>query len=114
MRSSAEKIPRLWKRVLSTQLLQGNTFSVNLLLFLGLTGFMLIGVDLGSQLALDKDEISIVLETGNTSPVILNANTSGAIFFGLDQFGLVDPLNFTTNNQEYTSCPNDRAPPRIN
>ncbi|MEO8512618.1 MAG: hypothetical protein ABI543_03590 [Ignavibacteria bacterium] len=41
----------------------GNTFSINLFLFLGIVTFFVAGVDLSSELARDKQEINFVIDS---------------------------------------------------
>ena len=41
---------------------KGNTFSINLFLYLAITAFILGGYDLSSELAREKDEINFVLD----------------------------------------------------
>lgn len=42
--------------------MEGNTFSVNLFLLLGLIGFFIAGIDLSTELAREKQEINFVLD----------------------------------------------------
>ena len=41
---------------------EGNTFSINLFLFLGIIGFFIAGIDLSTELAKEKDEVNFVLD----------------------------------------------------
>ncbi len=41
---------------------EGNTFSINLFLFLGIIGFFIAGIDLSTELAKEKQEINFVLD----------------------------------------------------
>lgn len=40
----------------------GNTFSINVFLFLCITGFFIVGIDLSTELAREKNEINFVLD----------------------------------------------------
>ena len=93
-------------------ILKGNTFSVNLLLFLGISLFILIGIDLGTELSLSKDEMGIILETENSSPLVMCIYTGAALFSEFEELGHLHLFNFSILNHEYSSCPNDRAPPK--
>jgi hypothetical protein len=101
-------------RVLPVQFFHGNTFSINLLLFLGITFFILVGIDLGTELSLSKDEMNIILETEDSSPLVMCIHSGGSLFSELEELGHLHLLNFSILNHEYSSCPNDRAPPSIN
>ena len=99
------------RKVLSARILQGNTFSVNLFLFLGISLFILISIDLGTELSLSKDEMGNILETEDSNPLVMCIHDGGALFSEFEELGHLYLLNFSILNHEYSSCPNDRAPP---
>jgi len=89
--------------------LSQNSFSVNLLLFLGLTAFILIGIDLGSELSVQKDEITVVV--GNLENVInLNVSFSGSSN-PLPLSGLIPTLHFSFSDNIFLTLSQNRAPP---
>ena len=86
-----------------------NTFSVNLLLFLGLTAFILIGFDLGSELSVQKDEITVVV--GNLENVITLSVGLSVSSNLLPLTGLIPILHFSFSDNIFLTLSQDRAPP---
>ena len=90
---------------------EGNTFSINLFLFLGIIGFFIAGIDLSTELAKEKDEVNFVLDNLEDGCNIPQLSPKG-----LDE--ITRPLEISipeVNNFNYshifkTEC-NDRGPP---
>jgi hypothetical protein len=97
-------------KVFFSSVLEGNTFSVNLLLFLGLTAFILIGFDLGSELSVEKDEINVIV--GNLENVLtLYVNSANVSNIHLPLLGLIPALHFSFAGNIFLTLSQDRAPP---
>lgn len=90
-----------------------NTFHANLILILGIFTFIVITIDLQTEMAIEKDEISSIVfileQTIDTTllnkPLILNLDF---------QFVGIIPETFTHRifNEVFT-CLQDRAPPSL-
>ncbi len=91
--------------------MEGNTFSVNLFLFLSVIGFFIAGIDLSTELAREKQEINFVLdnlEDGCNIPQ-LSAKGLEDIF---RPFELEIPFLATyIFGYEYLTSNEDRGPP---
>ena len=91
----------------------GNKFSINLLLLLGIAAFFIVGADLSSELAREKNEINFVLDSLEDS-----CNIPQLLAKGLDEierpliFKIQISDSFLTNSLFNTSV-NDRGPPDL-
>jgi hypothetical protein len=90
---------------------EGNTFSINLFLFLGILGFFIAGIDLSTELAKEKDEVNFVLdnlEDGCNIPQ-LSAKGLEDIFRPFEiEIPFLDTYIF---EQEFLTSNDNRGPP---
>lgn len=90
---------------------EGNTFSVNLFLFLCVVGFFIAGIDLSTELAREKNEINFVLDNLEDSCNIPQLSPRG-----LDEISLPFQCSIPeVNNFNYShiskASDTDRGPP---
>lgn len=92
-------------------LIEGNSFSVNLLLLLGLTAFILISADLGSQLSAEKDEIGAVIAVLEES--FSSIDLSAVIIQDIERPLLyeIPLLNSNIENDLFLTSNDNRGPP---
>ena len=101
----------IWKRLQTTPFFAGTDFKINFLLGLGLFTFIIIGVDLGSELAVDRDEINSVVATLDESISSQLLNNSDNIIVNQPQTGIIIQSDFYYYTTELYNIPQDRAPP---
>lgn len=99
------------KRLQAMPFFAGTDFKINFLLGLVLFTFIIIGIDLESELAVDRDEISYVVATLNESISGQLLNNSDYLTFEIPQIGLITQSDFYYYSAELYNIPQDRAPP---
>lgn len=106
MRSNKNKIIK----VLSS-FTEGNTFSVNLFLFLCITGFFVVGIDLSTELAREKAEINFVLDNLEDSCNIPQLSPKGLDEVNLPFSAVICEVNNFNYSHFFKSSDSDRGPP---
>ena len=91
MLNGQNNITGIFSSTKNIRFLKGNSLSVNVLLLLGITAFILIGADLESDLAVQKDEIAQVVsilsdseDTVGLSPELTAATGMDALSHGME------------------------------
>jgi len=101
-----------FKKVLPA-MLEGNTFSVNMCLLLGLLGFFIAGIDISTELAKEKDEINFVLDNLEDACNIPQLSPKG---LGEISLNVIASLPVTSTYDEGTrllTSVDDRGPPEL-
>lgn len=90
---------------------RGNSYSINLFLFLGAVTFVLFTIDIGSQIAVDNNEIGVIV-------AVLSNSIQGLVLIDLNLFNLQASETETPSSynsilyfNEFTNYPKDRSPP---
>lgn len=91
--------------------LKDNSLSVNILLLLGLFAFILITVDLDTELSVQKDEISSVVCVLDESIGTLQLDAPDIITIDPPIVGYIPPINYSNSDNDVVTFPSDRAPP---
>ncbi|MBS1494518.1 MAG: hypothetical protein JST55_13465 [Bacteroidetes bacterium] len=102
------KIKNIFNRI---PLLKGNSFQQNLILALAFITYLVVTIDLQTEMAIEKDEISSVAAVlDNTiDSTILDAPLDANVDF---QFiGIISFTSTHTIQNNFFSCLKDRAPP---
>jgi len=90
---------------------EGNTFSVNIFLFLCITGFFIVGADLSSELAREKNEINFVLDNLEDSCNIPQLSPKGLDEISRPFEALIPDVNNFNYSHFFKTPDNDRGPP---
>ncbi len=90
---------------------EGNTFSINVFLFLCVIGFIIVGIDLSTELAREKAEINFILDNLEDSCNIPQLSPKGLDNISLP-FELTNPEVHNFNYSHiYKTSDTDRGPP---
>lgn len=96
---------------MNIKILKDNPLSVNILLLLGLITFVLITVDLDTELSVEKDEISTIVCILDESIGTLQLDVFDFITTDPPVVGFVPPLIYSNSYNDVVTNPSDRAPP---
>jgi hypothetical protein len=88
-----------------------NSFTVNILLFLGLFTFLVIGIDLDSELAVQKDEIDAVVATLTNSLITPCLEASNFLIINPPLIGFLSDYELIPSNAEVIDPHSGRSPP---
>lgn len=88
-----------------------NGLSVNLLLLLGISAYIIIGIDLESELAVQKEEISSVVATLTNSLNTLSFDSADILIVEPPELGVIQTLNINPVTTHVTDFPKGRSPP---
>jgi hypothetical protein len=108
-----KSLKNITNKVLSSQIFENSTLKINLLLFLALTLFAVIAVDLNSELAKEKDEITFVIESLEDSDIDFHADSGSILNNDLPFQELIQHHNLSFTQQEVSSQTKDRSPPEL-
>lgn len=84
-----------------------------ILIALGITAYVIITVDLGSELAVEKDEIGYTLATLTNSLTNVNFVTHGFLIINPPFLGVVPPIIYSFLCNDIINFPKDRSPPSV-
>jgi hypothetical protein len=88
-----------------------NSFTVNILLFLGLFTFLVIGIDLDSELAVQKDEIDAVAAILTNSLNTLSLEASDILIVNPPLIGVLSDYELILSNAYVIDPHRGRSPP---
>ncbi len=97
-----------------TAILTDNGNKVNLLLLIGLVTFIVIWVDLDSDLAVQKNEIESVVATLTNSINTLSIDSSAILLIEPPVLGVISVNNFNPSITHVIDFPKGRSPPLQN
>jgi hypothetical protein len=90
---------------------EGNTFSINVFLFLCVLGFFIVGIDLSSELAKEKDEINYVLDNLEDGCNIPQLSPKGLDEITRPLETSIPEINNFNYSHTFKTAHNDRGPP---
>jgi hypothetical protein len=99
-----EKINRL-------PFIHNNSFEVNIIILLGAFAFIVIGVDLNSELAVEKNEIEYVVAVLENTNEAVSLSDLSAFIFNLSLNGVLPIYIVPIQTSDILSLPRDRSPP---
>lgn len=111
MKSFSNYIEKLFKKISTNPFLKGNNFQANTLLFLGVITFIIICIDLNSEIAVERDEIAHIIATLSKTFNYTVSNTSSVINPDLNCLGFVPITILFFHNSYYKTLSHQRAPP---
>ncbi len=91
--------------------LEGNSLSVNILLLLGLLTFIVITIDLDTELSVQKDEITQIVATLDKSINTLHLDVLDNSIIKPPLVGLFPLITFLKSDNDVVTLPEGRAPP---
>lgn len=104
------KNKKYFKKVLPS-ILEGNTFSVNVCLLLGLLGFFIAGIDISSELAMERNEINFVLDNLEDACNIPQINPVGLGDVTLVVIASLPVTGTYDDGNRFLTSVDDRGPP---
>jgi hypothetical protein len=113
MDSTISHTKRIFQRVLDIPFLKENNLSVNILLLLGLLAFVVITIDLDTELSVQKDEITQVVCVLDESIGTLQLDALDIITIDPPVVGYISPINYSNSDNDVLTLPSDRAPPSL-
>jgi hypothetical protein len=93
------------------EILKENGLEVNLLLLVALVTFVVMWVDLDSDLAIQKNEIDSVVATLTNSINTLSIDVSSILIIEPPFLGILTTYNFNPTNTDIIDFPKGRSPP---
>jgi len=98
-------------KIRSLPFIKNNSIQVNIILLLGAFTFIVIWVDLNSELAVEKNEIEYVVAVlENTNEAVSFADLH-AFIFDLSLNGVLPIYTVPIQTNDVLSLPRDRSPP---
>lgn len=89
----------------------GNTFSINVFLFLCIVGFFIVGIDLSTELAREKNEINFVLDNLEDGCNIPQLSPKGLDDVSLPFECAIPEVNNFNFSHFFKTSDTDRGPP---
>jgi hypothetical protein len=111
MLNTQNNITDIFSRIKNIRFLKGNSLSVNVLLLLGITAFILISADLESDLAVQKDEISQVVSVLTDSEDTVGIAPEADMIIEPPLTGVLITEKFSFDYEKPVAIESDRAPP---
>ena len=96
------------------EIIRENGFNVNFLIFISIFTFVIIGIDLDSYLAVQKDEIDSVVATLTDSINTLNLDATNVLIIEPPLLGVISSFNEILKTTFVIDFPRGRSPPLTN
>jgi hypothetical protein len=104
-------LKNIFNRFVNSPYIAGNDFKTNFLLALSFITFVIIAIDLETEMAVERDEISSVVATLEESISTIQLDHSDQNTIKPQPAGLIVLAESSSYNPELYNLPHDRSPP---
>ncbi len=102
----------LYRRLISIPVLKDNSAPVNILLLLGIVTFIIVTIDLDTELSVQKNEITQIVATLDQSINTLQLDALDNAIVEPPLVGLIPHITFLSSDNDVVTLPEGRAPPQ--